>query len=339
MGELFNYLVERQKSIGGSDIPAIMGLTPWRDGTDVWREKTETLTPEGVAARAENGDMRRGLFMEPVALEMAGSKYGPQYVPAEEQVGLMVQDIEGRPLHASIDAIHIIETIDQVVEIKAPRSYNVRRWMREGLPKYVVAQAMWNGALLGYSGPNIEDFTAEDREDYLCSDSVEVLLPDYDNWDVHQIMVAIDYQLVAKMFAFAEEWWEKHIITGIPPEAEVLAPEVDVAQAGGREISTLGPKWRPHILALKEAYESKAEAEAILAERQATFKQSMDSIELARGQGMMLYYTPQDGRKTMDKKAVEAFIKQHGGNPADFYKTGKPSRPFRPYFSEEKYGA
>lgn len=326
MGELFNYLMERQKSIGGSDIPAIMGLTPWRDGVDVWREKTEVLTPEGVAARAENGDMKRGLFMEPVALEMAANKYGHAYKSAHDLVGDdLFRDPMGRPFHASPDAFTTGDKHPVTVEIKAPRSYNVRRWMREGLPKYVVAQAIWNGGIMAQA--------------MASPDEVEVLLPDYDNWDVHRIMVAIDYDLGGKMFAFAEEWWDKHIIKGIPPEAEVLAPEVDVAQAGGREISTLGPEWRPHILALREAYESKAEAEAILKERQETFKQAMEGIEVARGQGMLLYFTPQAGRKTMDKKAVEAFIKQHGGNPDDFYKVGKPSRPFRPYFSEEKYGS
>ena len=36
-----DWLKERQKGIGGSDVAAILGMSPWRTPYQVWEEKSE----------------------------------------------------------------------------------------------------------------------------------------------------------------------------------------------------------------------------------------------------------------------------------------------------------
>ena len=42
--EKLNWLIERQKGIGGSDIGAIMGFNKWKTAFEVYVEKTEPIT-------------------------------------------------------------------------------------------------------------------------------------------------------------------------------------------------------------------------------------------------------------------------------------------------------
>jgi hypothetical protein len=54
-------VIDRTKTIGGSDVAAILGLSPWRSPLDVWREKTlgeadqrDTLLPPDLFNRFRN---------------------------------------------------------------------------------------------------------------------------------------------------------------------------------------------------------------------------------------------------------------------------------------------
>ena len=38
-----DWLKERQKGIGGSDVAAILGMSPWRTPYQVWEEKTTPI--------------------------------------------------------------------------------------------------------------------------------------------------------------------------------------------------------------------------------------------------------------------------------------------------------
>ena len=51
------WLKERQKGIGGSDVAAILGMSPWRTPYKVWEEKT---TP--IDETAEEDDDRPALY-------------------------------------------------------------------------------------------------------------------------------------------------------------------------------------------------------------------------------------------------------------------------------------
>jgi putative phage-type endonuclease len=56
-------LIERPTGIGGSDVPAILGVSPWATPLDVWLEKTKH---PGWRPKEESPEMRWGTLLEPV---------------------------------------------------------------------------------------------------------------------------------------------------------------------------------------------------------------------------------------------------------------------------------
>ena len=65
------WLADRKKAIGASDVAAILGVSPWASGWDVWADKTDRLERwEG------NEQTRLGQFFEPSVLDYAESKVG-----------------------------------------------------------------------------------------------------------------------------------------------------------------------------------------------------------------------------------------------------------------------
>lgn len=103
------WLEERRKGIGGSDVAAICGLSPWKTAYEIYLEKI------GDAPTSEPNDaMRYGLMVEPVLRQWYA-----------DQTGLTVRMPQGiivHPVHefmlANLDGL----TEDRVIEIKTARS-------------------------------------------------------------------------------------------------------------------------------------------------------------------------------------------------------------------------
>lgn len=104
------WLEERRKGIGGSDVAAICGLSPWRTAFEVYQEKVG----EAPASSEPNDAMKYGLMMEGVLRQWYS-----------DETGLIVRlpkSIIVHPVHefmlANLDGL----TEDRVVEIKTARS-------------------------------------------------------------------------------------------------------------------------------------------------------------------------------------------------------------------------
>lgn len=59
-----DWLVERRRSIGASEIAAVMGVSKWKTPVDLWQEKTGRRKPD-----PENSAMRWGKKLEPLILD------------------------------------------------------------------------------------------------------------------------------------------------------------------------------------------------------------------------------------------------------------------------------
>lgn len=71
---------DRTRGIGGTDAAAIMGLSPWRDALDVWREKSKD--PSWSPRRASDA-MKWGNLLEPVIRAAYSAKTGLGVLPGE----------------------------------------------------------------------------------------------------------------------------------------------------------------------------------------------------------------------------------------------------------------
>ena len=87
---------DRTKFIGGSDVAAILGVSPWRNVVDLWMDKITPRREDGHNAAAK----RRGSRLEPYILDMIREEYGLDIVAANERY----IDAELPFLAAEIDA-------------------------------------------------------------------------------------------------------------------------------------------------------------------------------------------------------------------------------------------
>ena len=89
------WLAERRKSLGGSDMGAVLGLNKWRSPFAVWAEKTGRL-PE----REDNEAMRQGRDLEDYVVSRFEEKSGKR---VQRMNYLLRNDSECPHLHANID--------------------------------------------------------------------------------------------------------------------------------------------------------------------------------------------------------------------------------------------
>lgn len=139
MEKQLKWLEERRKGIGGSDAPAICGVSPWKTPYQVWLEK------RGESGGQEDNDsMFWGRTLEPVIRQRYADLTGRRViVPAKILV---------HPSHpvilASLDGI---TDDDRVLEVKTARS--ATGWGEPGtdeIPEHYIAQVQHYLAVTGF---------------------------------------------------------------------------------------------------------------------------------------------------------------------------------------------
>lgn len=176
---------DRTKFIGGSDIAAVLGISPWKTTVDLWLDKT---TP-----RADNASQvkRRGNRLEPYIADMITSEFGLQLVKRNERY----RDERVPYFAAEIDA----ETDTENVEIKTVHPFKAGDWGTadtDELPIHYVAQAQWG---LGVTGRS------------LCH--VFPLIGD----DLRHYRVERDDETIEALRAKASEFWTKFVEPRVRP--------------------------------------------------------------------------------------------------------------------------
>ena len=116
----------RSQGIGASDAPAIMGENPWKNATQLLREKC------GVKQNGSNAAMDRGTELEPEARTHYEIKFGVQVVPA------CLQSVRFEWLRASVDGLAADGSA--VVEIKCGETVYRNSASSRKVPKYYFGQ-------------------------------------------------------------------------------------------------------------------------------------------------------------------------------------------------------
>jgi putative phage-type endonuclease len=212
----------RSKYIGGSDIAAVLGISPWKTPLDLWRDKT---APKAEGLRKQV--LTRGIRWESVVAEMLVERLQSQG-HAVEIVGsnTRYQDQSLPFLAAEIDFEIILNGADEItnVELKTVHPFKSRDWGESGsddLPVHYTAQVMHG---LGVT---------RRRSAYLAA------LFGADELRVYP--VAADDETIEALRQRAKAFWQDHVLTGIAPEAVNLA---DLAKLFPAEVSD-----RPALLA------------------------------------------------------------------------------------------
>jgi len=178
---------DRTKFLGGSDIAALLGISPYKTATDLWLDKIKPRVDDGRNAAAKT----RGTRLEPYILDMIRSEHGLEIVAKNERY----IDPAVPYFAAEIDA----ETADENIEIKTVHPFKSKEWGEletDQLPLHYVAQVQWG---LGI------------RQRQRCR--VFALIGD----DLRPYTVERDDETIAAIREKASEFWTRYVLPQLRP--------------------------------------------------------------------------------------------------------------------------
>lgn len=216
---------DRQKYLGGSDVAAVLGVSPWKTALDLFNDKIKPRGPERTGRQ-----LSRGIRWESVVAEMLTETL-VAHGHKVEIVGTNRRFKDpGHPfLAAEIDYEIRLDGAEEItnVELKTVHPFKMREWGESGsdeLPIHYTAQvAHGMGVTRRKSAMLAALFGADELRVY---------------------PVAVDQETIEAIRARCIAFWQNHVMQGIAPAPTNLA---DLAKLFPKEIED-----RPALLADNE---------------------------------------------------------------------------------------
>jgi len=308
------WLRQRRRGIGCSDVPIILGVSKFKTITELWEEKTGRSTLE----QQDSPDMQRGRTLEPIIADIYAEKTGR----IVRRVNAILQHPKYPFLLANLDRKTSVpgnpdKSGAAPVEIKCPRLSVFGKIQREGVPQYYYVQLQAEMLVMGASWGSLAVFNAE-------------------RWELLHFDVPADPELQEQIVSRCQQFWNMVTLDTPPAEnnqpAEIVAPAVEP----GKLIRIENDQWQAAVSSLRAAQELCKEAEELEAQAKLHIQNIMEAhkAEIAEGAGARIYCSMQAGRRTFDADALK---KAHPEIALDkFYKTGKPYRSLRAYYLKQE---
>lgn len=286
------WLQRRRSGIGGSDAAAIVGLSPFRNALDIYREKVGE-----VADEKQTPAQQRGLLLEALVVELYSELTGKQ--------------VRRQAQRAHPDHPFIIANIDRqifangdprgtgLLEVKCPSIKPFLRYQREGLPAHMVVQGQHYLGVTGYQWMAFAIFNA-------------------DLWKLTHFEVERDETFITNLFAREVEFWQNHVERREPPRVlqAVLAPPTGMPDVVGAIPQREDPEWAAAVESYKQSVTLAETAEQVEVAAKARLKELMGEYGAVEGADLRAYWRQMPGKKSFDRKALEA------SRPLDGIKVG-----------------
>jgi putative phage-type endonuclease len=295
--EQAKWLEERRKGIGGSDIAAIMGLSPFKTAYQVYREKRKE-----VEDWQGNELTDWGKRMEPAIRQWYSDKTGrdvrlPDKIMYHPQHPFMLASLDG------------FTDDGRVVEIKTARSG--KNWGEpetNQIPDYYAVQVHHYMTITGFQVADIPVSIAG------SSPSLYI--------------VEADKEISEMIIEACAKFWER-VQSGNPPDPVTYADAVarfGKSSSSGAVIASGNTMIDlEELRSVRQQMKDLAEREEFLKGNIITFiGESGDSIVNESGETLLTYKLA-NGRKTFDSKAFE---KDHPNLYLKYIKTSEPQRRF-----------
>ena len=211
------FLAERRKGIGGSDVAAILGLDSRVTPYQLWREKVGMPDPDTGRPWAR----RRGNFLEAALL----ARYRDTVKPAEFSTQIPHRQ-DWRC--GNQDARAVSGGIRRVVEAKTVHRRVFRSewgapWSDE-VPDRALCQGLWYGNL---DDASVVDFAVavipDDPDEVLGLTADEVMAAS----EFHIYQVSRSPEVEEMLVGMAGAFWHHHVIANVPPRC-MTAEDIDL---------------------------------------------------------------------------------------------------------------
>ena len=203
-----DWLALRQSGIGGSDIAAIIGVSPYATAYDIYQSKTQPV----------NEDSNEFAYWGTVLEDTVAREFSKRSGLKIQNVNFLMRHPEHRWAIANIDRAVVNRdvsgnvrfkdgklTTDQIVEIKTASEYVGKNWGNEDsdeVPDQYQCQAQW---YMGVTGVDV------------CHMAVLIGGNKY-----RQYRIERNQDLIDVLFETAHDFWHNHVLAGVEPDATTL---------------------------------------------------------------------------------------------------------------------
>ena len=228
------WLEQRKHGVGGSEVAAIMGLSPWKTATQLWLEKTGRIEPADLS---EKPYVAFGTIMEPVIGDWYREKFPDRTV---RRVNAICKSLIRPWAQASLDYEVRDGSVWGVLEIKTART--AADW-QDGVPAYYLTQIMHYMQVTNRPFADVAVFFRDTCE-FKC------FRVDYDKEDGDAVRAAVD------------DFWLNYVMTGTMPQVVGTAGEAAaLTEYYGAASGDFKQLIDPDVDAAVSAYQDAAERE------------------------------------------------------------------------------
>ena len=195
-----DWLDVRTDGIGGSDVAAIMGLSPWKSPLEVWMEKTKRTDMPDISYKES---VRMGTELELDVLDMYKRRHPRSY---PRRVNAILESIERPWARASLDGTCYDEQLGTgVLEIKTGSRES--EW-KDGVPLHYQTQVLHYLSVTGYPFAD-----------------VAALIGDY-GLHYHEYRIMRDEGDIEAVNEDVDRFWQDYVLADqLPPTITALPSE------------------------------------------------------------------------------------------------------------------
>lgn len=205
-----DWLVLRQSGIGGSDIAAIIGVSPYATAYDIYQSKTQPVNEDS------NEFAYWGTVLEDVVAREFSKRNGLKiqnvnFLMRHPQHHWAIANIDRAVINSEVKGWGNVRfkdgrlTTNEIVEIKTASEYVGKNWGLEEsdeVPDQYQCQAQW---YMGVTGVQV------------CYMAVLIGGNKYRQYKIERHQEFIDY-----LFEEAESFWNNNVLAGVEPDATTL---------------------------------------------------------------------------------------------------------------------
>lgn len=298
MSAQMNAELDRQKYIGGSDVAAILGISPWRTALDVYLDKIqgrqEITDPDRIKI------LTRGKRMEPYVIDLLAEETGLDIIAR----GNRYIDQDYGFIAAEIDAE---ASTGENIEIKTVSPFKAKEWgevKTDEIPLHYAAQAMHGLMVRGAD---------------VCIFGVLIGADDFRTYRIERDEITINAIREKEV-----EFWERVQLLN-PPEPSNVE---DIKRLYGKDAGTAieaTSDIQADLLALRSLKEEAKQLGALIDAREDRIKLFMADAAILTMNGMPVATWKSGTQSRFDSKAFEA---AHPDLASQFRKTIE-TRTFR----------
>ena len=301
-----DWILEQARTIGSSAAGVCAGESPYMTPFELWHVIRRAIHGD-IHPSALNDDMRRGLLTEPLHRGLLADELG--MVVTEHPQNQFIYNDEYPWAHALPDGWLYPgegeEGLEIPVQLKCPRPRAWHTIQREGIHGYWLLGSQHSIAVCDV---NYEHFSV------LNPETMRLV-----HFPVHR-----DDELISGLMDIEHRFYES-IMADEPPESNEV--EHDLPDLSGDLLRLTDQAAIDAAQAFLEAKDMMKDAEELLEECKAKVKELVGEVECAELPGLRVYQSVNEGRKTLDRKAMQS----DGIDLEPYEKRGKPFTTTRFY--------